>query len=144
MWCLEKKSGPSLTATCPLYSHNSWWVSDLQQNLRPCNQTCSVCSGRDHHLDGFFKFLLSLARCTNLHAAPYQHVSSSQLYLFIKPLCLGFKHHPLPPFFQMPRHRLRLTCPPVPCRPSVLRDTPVSISSSVCPPAITNPCAALN
>lgn len=54
MWCLEHKCGPSLTAPCPLNSHNSWWGSDLQQNPRSCNRTCSICFGHDHLLVGFF------------------------------------------------------------------------------------------
>lgn len=37
-----------------------------------------------------------------------------------------------------------LTCPLIPGSPSVLLATPVSIFCSVCPPAITNPSAALD
>lgn len=81
MWCLEHKSGPSLTTPCPLNSHNSWRGSDLQQNPRSCNQTCSVCFGHDHLLVGFLNVFLCYLLpiwakicCTNLRA---QHSSTS-------------------------------------------------------------------
>lgn len=138
MWCLEHKSGPSLTTPCPPNSHNSWWASDLQRSpsiLLPDLQRLLWAQSPF----GCFFFLCFLCYllpiwakpcCTNLRA---QHSSTS----------LGWwgaetaKH----PTFASTKC---LTCPLIPGSPSVLLATPVSIFCSVCPPAITNPSAALD
>lgn len=139
MWCLENKSGPSLTATCPLYSHKSWWASDLQQNLRPCNQTCSVCFGRDHHLDGF---LLPVGQtCMPPHTSTSLG-KTSQLYPFIKPLCPGFKHHHLPPFFAASSHLFAgpwpSLCPPGHSGLHLQLRLPPSHNKSLCSSELTD------